>query len=429
MATRSNTPRMPKSLALFVLAALAAGLGVGAAIHASGNAELAAAVGIAEAFGGLWLNALRMTVIPLIVSLLITGVASVADAARTGGLVGRFVLLFSVLLAFAALYSVAATQALLSLWPVDRAAAAGFLASVGGDAAPAQAPTFAAWLQALAPSNPVKAAAEDAVLPLVVFSLFFGFAATRIAPELRTQLIDFFRAVSDTMIVIVRWVLLAGPIGVFALSLGVGLRAGAGAAGVLIQYVAIVTSVTIGIALIGVLLALTFGRQRPGRYAIATAPVWAIAFSTQSSLASLPAMLEATREGLGIPRRITDVILPLAVAVFRFTSPVANLAVVLFIAHLYGMQPSALQLAGALFVSYGVSIGAVGLPGQVSFITSIAPIGLALGVPIELLGILIAVEVVPDIFRTLGNCAGDIAVTTMLASDEPDSLSGSGRYE
>ncbi len=412
---------MPTSLSLFVLLALIGGLAAGAAIQGTGSAELVQAAGYFEAVGGLWLNGLRMTVIPLIVALLITGIASVADAAKTGGLVGRFVLLFSVLVFAAAVYTVFATQQLLALWPVDRAAADAFLSSISGAAGGVQAPTFAQWLQSLAPPNVFKAAAEDQVLPLVVFSLVFGFAATRIAGELRAQLIAFFRAVSDTMVVVVHWVLLAGPIGVFGLALGVGLRAGYGAAGVLVQYVAIVTTVIIGISVIGVLLALVWGRLPIGRYVLATAPVWAIAFSTQSSLASLPAMLEAAR-GLRIPGHIAGIILPLAVAVFRFTSPVGNLAVVLFIAHLYGFQPSAFQLASAVFVSYGASIAAVGLPGQVSFITSIAPIAIALGVPLDLLGILIAVEVVPDIFRTLGNCAGDIAVTSILARGEPAAL-------
>ena len=409
---------MPKSLSYFVLAALALGLLLGAQVQAANDPFWFGAVDIVKAFGGLWLNALRMTVIPLVVALLITGVASMADTAKTGGLVLRFVVLFTVLLFGAALYSVTLVQYWLTLWPVNPADAAAFIASVSGQSAEVQAPTFAQWLQSLAPSNPVKAAAEDAVLPLVVFSLFFGFAATRIAAPLRESIISFFTAVQDTMIVVVQWVLLAGPIGVFALALGVGAEAGLGAAGVLIHYVIVVASTIAGITLVGILLALTFGRQPIGRYFAATAPVWAIAMSTQSSIASLPAMLEATREGLRLPHRVTDVILPLAVAVFRFTSPVGNLAVVLFAAHLYGMELSLLQIVSGIVVAYGVSIGAVGLPGQVSFITSVAPICIAMGVPIDLLGILIAVEIVPDIFRTLGNCAGDVAVTTILADKE-----------
>jgi Na+/H+-dicarboxylate symporter len=404
-----------KSLSFIVLLALVAGLVAGALIR-SDAPGLTGAANIIEAFGGLWLNTLRMTVIPLVVSLLITSIASVADSAKTGGLVARAVVLFTILLFCAALYSVAATTGLLALWPLDRAAADAFVAGVGADAVQiTEAPSFAAWLQSLAPYNPVRAAAVDGVLSLVVFSILFGFAATRLQPALRDQIVNFFRAVSEAMIVIVHWVLLAGPIGVFALALGVGLRAGFGAAGTLAQYVVIVTSITAVSTVIAWVIGIAWGRQPIGRFTTAMAPVWAIAASTQSSLASLPAMLEAALRRLNLPPHVADLVLPLAVAVFRFTSPVANLAVCFFVAHLYGLEPSVLQIASAVFVAYAVSIAAVGLPGQISFIASIAPICLALGVPTEVLGILIAVEVIPDIFRTLGNVTGDVAATSILA--------------
>jgi Na+/H+-dicarboxylate symporter len=130
-------------------------------------------------------------------------------------------------------------------------------------------------------------------------------------------------------------------------------------------------------------------------------------------------MLEAALRGLRLPAHVADVILPLAVAVFRFTSPVANLAVCFFVAHLYGVEPTFLLIVSAVVVAYAVSIAAVGLPGQISFIASIAPICLALGVPTEVLGILIAVEVIPDIFRTLGNVTGDLAATSILSRNQP----------
>jgi proton glutamate symport protein len=406
-----------KSLSLIVLLALVAGLCAGAWIRAEAP-DLAQAGETLEAMGGLWLNALRMTVVPLVFSLLVTGIASVSDAAATGRLAARAVLLFSLLLAFAGLYGVLATQGALALWPVNPNAAAAFIAGAGGEgASAAPAPTLIEWLRGLAPENPVKAAAESAILPLVVFAVFFGFAATRLEPGLRTPIVTLFRAISEAMVVIVRWVLLAGPFGVFALSLGVGLRAGLGAAGALLHYIAIVSAVTLSVTIIAWLIALVFGRQGIGKFSAAAAPVWAIAFSTQSSLASLPAMIEAAR-GLRIPGRVADLILPLAVAVFRFTSPVANLAVCFFVAHLYGIEPGVPQIAGAIVVAFGVSVGSVGLPGQISFIASVAPICMALGVPVELLGILIAVEVIPDIFRTLGNVTGDLAATAILARGE-----------
>ena len=405
-----------KTISLLVLAGLIAGIVVGELAQSSGDANAIAAVEVLEAFGGLWLNALRMTVVPLVVSLLVVGIASVADTAKTGGLVLRAVLLFTFLIFCAGAYSTAATIGWLNLWPVDRAAADAFIASVGGNAVTiAEPPTFVSWLQGLAPANPVSAAASDAILQLVVFAVFFGFAAAQLQAALRDQIVHFFRAVSEAMIVIVKWVLLAGPIGVFALATGVGLRAGFAAAGIIAQYVVVVSGVTLGITVIAWVLAIIWGRQPIGRFTAAAAPVWAIAASTQSSLASLPAMLDAALGGMRIPARIADVTLPLAVAVFRFTSPVANLGVCYFVAHLYGLEPTLLQMGAGLVVAYAVSIAAVGLPGQVSFIASIAPICLALGVPTELLGILIAVEIIPDIFRSLGNVTGDLAATSILA--------------
>jgi proton glutamate symport protein len=220
------------------------------------------------------------------------------------------------------------------------------------------------------------------------------------------------------MIVIVRWVLVVAPLGVFALGLGVGLRAGVGAAGVLGQYIVIASTAGLVIAIIGYVLAIVVGRIPLGRWATATSPVLAAAFATQSSLACLPAMIERSRDDLKVPERVANLVLPLAVAVFRFTSPAVNLAVCIFVAHVYGLHPSALQYTGAVFVALAVSVGSVGLPGQVSFIVSVAPICIALGLPIDLLPILLAVEVAPDIFRTLGNVAGDMAVTAILAKGE-----------
>lgn len=406
-------------LSLIVLASLIGGLIVGALVR-DGSPALIGVANNVEAFGGLWLNTLRMTVVPLVVSLLITGIASVADTAKTGGLVLRAVLVFTFLLFCAAIYTTIATNGLLQLWPVDPAAAAAFIAGVGEEAVTiTEPPSFGAWIRGLAPDNPVRAAAEDGMLSLVVFSIFFGFAATRLAPALRDQIVNFFRAVSEAMIVIVHWVLLAAPIGVFALALGVGLRAGFGAAGTLAHYVIIVAGVTASSVVLAWLLAVTWGRQPVLRFTSAVTPVWAIAASTQSSLASLPAMLEAALRGLRLPASVADVVLPLAVAVFRFTSPVANLAVCYFVAHLYGLEPTLFQIASAIIVAYAVSIASVGLPGQISFIASVAPICLALGVPTEVLGILIAVEVIPDIFRTLGNVTADVAVTSILSRKAP----------
>ena len=374
--------RFLNSLSGRVLVALILGLGIGAWIQSLGEAP-AWAVSTAQAIGGVWLGGLQMTVMPLIVAITLTLVL---------------------------------VQGALSLWPVDPDSARALIAgATDGEAAPPpQAIEFGAWLRSLAPTNPVAAAAEGGVLPLVIFALFFAFAVTRLPEAQRELIVRFFDAVADAMIVIVRWVLWAAPLGVFALALTLGMRGGLGSTGALLHYVVLVSLGCITVVLASYPLAVIFGRVPLFRFARAIAPAQVVAFSTQSSLGTLPAMVERARDHLGVPEHVAGLVLPLAVAVFRLTSPVANLSVVLFICHVSGVEPTVAQLIAAGVVAFAVSISSVGLPGQVSFFVSIAPICLAMGAPIELLPLLLAVEVIPDIFRTVGNVSADLAVTAVL---------------
>ncbi len=404
---------MLKWLSLITVLALAAGVAIGWAIGrwAPGLGPFAEQI---EYLGALWLNLLRMTIIPLVFSLLVTGIASVANAASTGKLAARSIMIFAVMLVTATAYACIVLPIAYTIWPVDPGAAAGFIAGAGAKPVePVSPPSVGEWLAQLAPSNPIAAAAETAVLPLVVFAIFFGFAATRLPAAQREPMVAFFRAVADTMIVIVRWVLFAAPLGVFALSLGVGLRSGADVVGLLVQYVVIACVITAGIVLMAFLFAVIWGRANPLRFLTAAAPVLAVAFSSRSSLASLPLMVERMRDAMDVQARTANVTLPLAVAVFRMTSPVTNLAVVFFSAAVFGVELGPAQVVAGGFVAIAISIGSVGLPGEISFVASVAPISIAMGVPIELLGILVGVEAIPDTFRTLGNVSGDMAATVI----------------
>ncbi len=406
---------MNRTISWLTLAALAAGLAVGAWLATLDNDAARRSADILSALGGGWLNALRITVAPLVFALLVAAIASVADAMATGRLAARALLLFTLLLFLAATYAIGAVNGMLALWPVDPEAARAFIAGAGGGETPsAEQGGISQWIAGLVPPNIFAAAAADAILPLVVFAIAFGFAATRIESTSRAALVAFFDAAARAMVVIVHWVLLAAPVGVFALAIGVGAHAGVGAAGVIFQYIAIVSAATFGVTILASLLAILWGRVPPARFFAAAAPTQVVAATTQSSIATLPAMLEAAREGLGVPARVANFVLPLAVALFRMTSPVANLGVCFFIAALYGREPSLAQIAGAIFVAYAVSIGSVGLPGQVSFFASIAPICITLGLPVEVLGVFLAVEIIPDIFRTIGNVTADLAVTAVL---------------
>jgi len=374
-----------------------------------------------ESIGGLWLNGLKMTVVPLLFSVLVVGIAGVADAAATGRLAMRALAWFLALLLLGCAWTIFFNNGLYALWPVDQAGAEALRSGAPAPSAEVLAtPSFRQFLQGLAPTNPVKAAAEDAILPLVVFAAFFAFAVTRLAEARRQALTAFFDLIAETMVVIVRWVLWAAPVGVFALALGVGLRAGIGAAGVIAHYIAAVVLAQIGITLFAYLIAVTVGRVPLMAFARAVSPVQVTAFATQSSIACLPAMIEQSRDQLKVPDRVTGLVLPLAVSVFKLTSPVANLGVAIFVAQVYGVHPHVMQYLGAVVVALAVSVASVGLPGQVSFFMSTGPICLVLGLPLDLLPILIAVEVIPDIFRTVGNVTGDMAVTAILGRQEAE---------
>ena len=401
-------------LGLWVLAALLLGIGLGAWIDHAQNPALIRAAEAVSVLGALWLDALRMTIVPLIFAVLVAAIAQMAETAAVGPLARRALFLFAGLIIAAGIYSLFATHAALALWPISQASAESLIAAAGPAPEDAGALDLAAWAQSLVPTNIVAAAAEDAVLPVVVFACIFGLAVTRLPAEQRRPLAGFFQAVAAAMIVIVQWVLLLAPVGVFGLSVSLGLTAGFETLGVLAQYVLIVSGVTIGIILIALLLGLLFSGIEPARYLRGAAPVQVIAASTQSSLASLPAMLTAALGPLRIKPEVAEFVLPLAVAVFRMTSPVANLAVVVFLTHLYGVEVSLWQWAAALAVAFAVSVSSVGLPGQTSFFASIAPICVTVGLPVTLLPLLLAVEVIPDVFRTIGNVTADLSAAAIL---------------
>jgi proton glutamate symport protein len=397
-----------------ILLALVIGLLAGIASIAGGEAWVERSIAIAEPIGGMWLNALRMTIVPLVVSLLITGIAASAKAARAGKLATRALVLFVSILWISSITAALLTPLFLNLFPLPAESTAALRAALTTAGAVGEAPGFGDFLRSIIPTNVVGAAAEDAILPLILFTLVFAFAVTRLPEEPRERLVGFFQAVADAMLVVIGWVLWIGPIGVFALAYVVGARAGSEAFGALLHYVVIVSAVGIVIWLAAWPLALVGARISPGRFTTAIAPSQAVAFSTQSSLASLPAMLRGAAK-LDIPVAASGVVLPMAVAIFRATGPAMNLAVAIYIAYWFGIELTPAQMAFGVAAAATTTMGAVGIPGQASFITSIAPICLAMGVPIEPLALLIAVEVLPDLVRTLGNVSMDVAATATVS--------------
>jgi Na+/H+-dicarboxylate symporter len=400
--------------AWIILSALIAGMLLGIGVELAAPDAGTASLPYIEPIGLLWLNALKMTIVPLVVALLITGITATADAARAGKLAARAVMTFLAAIFISGSMSLLMTPLLLRLFPLSTGAADALRNGLGGTSEASPSPTFGDFLLSLIPTNPIAAAADTAILPLIVFTTIFAFAITKLEPVHRATLSGLFKALGDAMLIVIGWVLALAPIGVFALGYALAVKAGLAAFGGLIHYVLILSGVGISCLILGLLLAwLIVGVPLP-RFVRAMVPTMAVAISTQSSLASLPAMLKSSEE-LGVDPKKADVVLPLAVALFRFTSPAMNLAVVIYVAWLFGIELTPWEMGVGLAVAMAAALSSVSLPGSISFVTSIAPIAVSMGVPVAPLGLLVAVETFPDIFRTLGNVVGDVAATKYAA--------------
>ena len=418
----TGRPRgMASSNGWLILTALALGIAAGVGASALGDGWRDPAIRWASAIGGIWLDALKVTVIPLIVALLISGIVGGAKAAAGSRVAGRSIIWFVIVLTASATFGGLMMPLLLGLFPLPEQAAEALRAGLAGvdkAAAASSVPTPIDFVRSVVPSNIFAAAVNDQILPLTLFTAAFAVAITKIDPPRRADLVDFFQAVEQAMLVMIGWVLWIAPVGVFGLAFALGAGAGASAFGAILHYVLLVMLVGVAVTAGGYVIAVVFAGWSLRDFARAMIPPQAVAISTQSSLASLPAMVNAARN-LGVREENSDVTLPLAVALFRATGPAMNLAVAVYVAYWLGIALAPWQLFAGIAMSSIASYWAVSLPGQLSFVTSIAPIALAMGLPVEPLAILIAVETFPDIVRTLGNVTMDVAVTGAVARKTP----------
>jgi Na+/H+-dicarboxylate symporter len=388
---------------MLTLAGLVAGLVIGLLIAGQPAAQTALAV--AGPVGSLWLQGLQMTILPLVAGLLFSGIVETVAAARAGAMARRTLGIIVSFLAFSGILGAALMPLLLNLFPVP----VGVSFAHGAD--PGKVPGIADFLASLLPSNVVSAAAESAMLPVIVFIALFALASTRLADEPRRLLALLFEGLAGAMMVVIGWVLAVAPIGVFALGLSLGIHSGGAALGALAHYIVLVTSVGTVVMVIGYALAVLVGRKKLGAFAAAMLPAQVVAISTQSSIATLPAMLASSRK-LGVSGTTSEFTLPLAVTLFRATGPAMNMAVAIYAAKLAGLELTTGALVAGTLVAFATTFGAVSLPGTISFVSSIGPIAAAMGVPLWPLGVLVAVEVLPDIMRTLGNVTMDVALTS-----------------
>ena len=407
---------------------LAAGLLLGlvaAALAGRGHTELLAVAQGLRPIGTLFLNLLSMVVIPLVATALFAGIARLGNLRRVSRLVVRTLAFFwgtsliAIVIGFF-IGSIVLPDAAVS--PEQQAALraaavadSGFIRKAAEDI-----PTGARFIVELIPANPIKAAVDGNLLPVVVFVTFLAVAAAGLPEEKRTTLIELSDVGTEALIKIVHWVLLLAPLGIFALVAPIVSQYGWGLVKAMLWFVAaVILGLVIFISAVYIPAVAVMGRLEPGRFMRAAFPSMMMGFSTTSSLATLPTMLQAAEGDLHISRSIAGFALPLGASVNRAGSALYQAIAVLFIARLYGIPFGFNEMFTAAAAVFLASLTVASVPA--ASVVSLLPAFTATGLPISGLSILIGLDRIPDMFRTMTNVTGHLTGAVVVPALEGES--------
>jgi proton glutamate symport protein len=412
-----STPVLP------ILIAMIAAAVVGALIRNFLGAEGAIGslklVPLFDLVGTLFINLLKMIIVPLILSSVINGVASLGsgpDLGRLGGKTLAFYVTTTLLAVLIALCVVNVVQpGVADGQPVGHTLA--LTADEQQVAAGVEKNAHASVLDTLkgvVPTNIVDAAANTKLLSLVFFAVLFGFFLTRISSPYRETVTQFWQGIFEIMMRITGWVMTLAPVGVFALITKVVIVSGfAGAKPLVIFASCVVAGLLIfGFVAVPVLLALV-ARVNPWRLYPAMAPALLTAFSTASSSATLPLSLDCLERRAGVSKRIAGFVMPLGASVNHAGSGLYECAAAMFIAQAYGLHLSFATQFTVVILALITSMGIAGIPA--ASLVGIAIILAAVGLPAEAIGVLLVFDRLLDMCRTAINVLADAACTVIVA--------------
>ncbi len=404
------------SLTSRVLIGLVAGFVLGLALAGSAAPAVTLLLAVMAPVGTIFINLIRMTVIPLVASMLIASVGSLASSGALGRAGARAAIIAVVMLTVTAVGTVLIATPVLARIQVDQSAAMalrGPAALTSSSAVtPPGTPALAQWFVDLVSPNVIKAAADGAMLPIILFSVLFGVALAGVSSERRDAVLRVTQGIADAMQRLVSAILELAPFGVFALAVPLASKLGLAAAGAVLAYLVLVVLLTIlAAAVLLYPVGIIAGGMSPKAFVAFCTPAQAVAFASRSSLAALPAMVESG-ERAALPPIVARFILPLAASVFRIGAAVAMPVGVLFLARLYGASLSPAQLASVVFTVILSSFAVPGVPG--GSIIAMVPVLAAVNLPIDGIGILLAVDTIPDMFRTTANVTGSLALAAVI---------------
>ncbi len=404
------------SLTAWSLIALAAGLGLGIIGHEQWSPAFARFGDIAKAIGGLWLAALQLTVLPLVVSHVLAAITR-AGANSVGKLGVRAFGLFLIMLSAAGLFAIALAPPLIARFSIPSASIE-TLKGVGTPPVPAQSTaatpgSLSEWVSTLLPTNLLQAVLDGDIFTLLLFTICFALAVTRLSEERYLQLTTLFQGLAEAMLQVTRWVLIPTPIGVFALTYVLALNTGTSIGRILGAYVLIASALLLLFTVLLYPVTAIVGRTKVSTFARAVVPSQLVAVSTRSSIAALPALVKGAGDHMRLPAEGMSFILPVAVSLFKINRPISALVKLFLLAHVYSVPLRATTILVFLATVIVISFGTAGVPQSGPGFRTL-PAYLAAGVPLEGLVILEGVETLPDIFKTMLNVTGDMSAATIL---------------
>lgn len=398
---------------LKLLFSLGIALGLGLITSVTKNPILLTIAKWIEPIGAIWIGFLRMTILPLVIALLINTMAATNITRSFAPLIKKTTLVFLALNGLMIIVTLLVVPPLLDLIPSGATVPVSTKIDLGATNTPL---SFVDQLISWIPVNPFKSAAEGAILPLIIFSILLGLALNQVDDSPKNTVLLFFRGIGDAMLVLVRWLFVVAPVAIFAVVFPLISQVGAGLVGALVYYVVIVVINTIACMLMLYAVAFLFSRQSIRRFAAGTLQPQFIVLGTQSSVATLPAMVTAAEDRLKISSQVTNLVLPLAVSVFRAGSVGTLIIYALFTAHLYHINFSLSQTITLVTVSFLVNIAGIGLPSAASFFSPITTLFEALALPAEMIPVLFAIDTIPDMAVGVANVTGDMTAVAIVAN-------------
>lgn len=407
------------SLTNRILTAMAAGILLGSLLNAllhsaalpadlRGFIDQGLVGGLFDVVGRIFIASLKLLVVPLVLVSLICGASSLGDSARMGPIA------FKTLGLYLATTAIAVTLALMVASIVSPGE--GMNLALSTTFQPTPPPPLVDVLVNIFPSNPVRAMADGEMLQIIVFALLVGYAISH-AGEPGRRIAGFFRDLEAVVMKMVEILMALAPYGVFALLAKLFAQMGLSAIADLAAYFFTVLGVLILHAfVIYALLLRTLAGLSPRKLFSKMRPVWAFAFSTASSGATLPVTLNTVERRMGVHNSVAGFTIPLGATINMDGTAIMQGVATVFIAQVYGVDLTATALLTVILTATMASVGTAAVPG-VGLVTLALVLGQA-GLPVEGIGLILGVDRLLDMVRTAVNVTGDAVVTLVVAKSE-----------